>query len=393
MDSAPLSRSQQAVLRFVVALVIALLPFSAAPGSGSANLSAQAGQSLRTGAAAAHQAINPGASRAGSVAAAGGGVVGSAAEPCLTIEKVVFPVEPVPATWDIHYALVVRNGCSFDCTNIVVTDTKDPRTYFRESDPPYDDLIGQHTFVWYFGDLEPGRQRTALLRVVTGPSLANQTVRNQATVDSDQTAPMTVVRETRMGPMPPTATPVSTPTSTPTPTPTATLTPQFVPDVELHLDPASSAVTEGDLFDLAIRVDAGSQLVDGAQVHLDFDQAHLQVVDAAGNPAMAIEDSGVLNTVLLNQASNAMGQIDFAAGILEGTLPSGTFLLATVHVKALNETGTDGTLLTFALDLPRKTNVTYMGASVLGEVHNAIVHVAEATPPPAWRLFLPIIIR
>jgi hypothetical protein len=144
-------------------------------------------------------------------------------------------LEPVPATWDIHYSLIVRNGCDFDCTNIEVTDTKDPRTYYRESQPPYDNLIGQHTFVWNFGTLEPGQQRTALLRVATGPSLANQTVHNEATVDSDQTEAMTVVRDTRMGHVPQTRTPwasptpTSTATPTPTPTPTNTSTPTPAP--------------------------------------------------------------------------------------------------------------------------------------------------------------------
>jgi hypothetical protein len=100
----------------------------------------------------------------------------------------------------------------------------------------------------------------------------------------------------------------------------------------------------------------------------------------------------VLTTLLLNHASNATGQIDFAAGILEGTLPAGSFVLATVHLRALNDTGTGETPLTFVTDLPRKTNVTFMGASVLGEVHNAAVRVTVATPtPPAFYVFLPIV--
>jgi hypothetical protein len=322
--------------------------------------------------------------------------ISAVTQPCLTIAKLAFPVEPVPATWDIHYSLLVRNGCSFECTNVVVSDTKDSRTYYRDSAPLYDDRTGEDTFIWHLGDLAPGQQQTVLLEVVTGPSLANQTVRNEATVDSDQTAPLTVVRETQMGPVLPTATPIPTSTPTPSPTPTPTATPEVVPVVELRLDPPSPAVTEGELFDLAIRVDAASQLVDGAEVHLDFDPVYLQVVDANGDPASEIEDGGVLNTVILNQASNMMGRIDFAAGILQGELPSGTFLLATLHLRALNNTGAGATSMTFVTELPRQTNVTHRGGSVLAQVHNAAVRVSAITPTPTvpvFHLFLPIIMR
>jgi len=69
-------------------------------------------------------------------------------------------------------------------------------------------------------------------------------------------------------------------------------------------------------------------------------------------------------------------------------------VLATVHLRALNDTGTGSTPVTFVTDLPRKSNVTHMGASVLAGVHNATVHIAGATPtPPTYRLFLPIIMR
>ncbi len=331
---------------------------------------------------------------------ASGAVSGAVAQPCLVIDKLAFPVEPVPATWDIHYTLIVRNGCAFECTNVVVTDTIDSRTYYHESDPLFDQLIGRDTFVWYRGDLTPGQQDTILLRVVTGPSLANQTVHNEASVDSDQTVPVTVVRDTQMGPVPPSATATATGTPTASPTATQTATPRPTntprPSVELYLDPSSSAVAEGDTFEVSMRIDAGAQVVDGAEVHLDFDPFHLQVVDAGGNPASGIENSGILDVLILNQVDNAAGQIDFAAGTW-GALPSGSFVLATMHFKALQGTAGPGTALTFVTELPRLTNVTHAGASILAQAHDGIVHIGEATPtptstPPIRRWFLPIVI-
>jgi hypothetical protein len=183
-----------------------------------------------------------------------------------------------------------------------------------------------------------------------------------------------------------------------------------VPVIELRLDPPSPSVAVGNLFDLAIRVDAGSQPVDGAEVHLDFDPAYLQVVDASGDPAGEIEDSGVLTTLIINQANNSTGQIDFAAGMLQGELPSGTFLLATVHFRALTSTAAGSTSVAFVTELPRQTNVTYSGHSVLAGVHDAAVRIgvvtATSTPTstatrtptptstvPVYHLFLPIIVR
>jgi len=329
--------------------------------------------------------------------------------PPLSLVKIALPHEPVPATWNIHYTLIVSNTSTSLCANVVLTDTKDSRTYYHYSQPRFDDRLGQDTFVWYLGDLAPGEQRTVFFIVSTGPSLANQIVRNQASVDSDQSDPLTVVHDTRMGPVPPTATPTPTHTRTPTVTPTRTNTPQILRVVDFHLDPRDSVVTEGDIFEVNIRVDAGSQPVDGAEVHLDFDSLYLQVVDADGDPASDIESSGVLDVPIRNHVDNAAGQIDFMAGTF-GVPPSGTFVLATVRFRALQRTAAGGTALTFVTELPRKSDAMFVGASVLDQVHHGIVRIGEPTPTPTsrptststptatvtpiiYRVYLPIIAR
>jgi hypothetical protein len=167
--------------------------------------------------------------------------------------------------------------------------------------------------------------------------------------------------------------------------------------VDLYLDPASPAVVEGEAFVLTIRIAAGSQPIDGAEVHLDFHPAYLRVVDASGDPASSIENSGILDLVIHNVADNTAGHIDFAAGTF-GVAPSGDLPLATVRFQALANTGVEGTALTFGQQLPRRSEVTYAGYSVLGQVYDGLVHIAAPTATPTatpviHRLYLPIVLR
>jgi len=318
----------------------------------------------------------------------------------LAITKLAAPVEPVPATWDIHYTVLITNTGDVTCTNVVVTDTKDARTWYKESTPMYDNLIGSHVFVWYIGELQPGEHRTILLRIITTPSLAQQVVHNEAAVDSDQTAPVIAVRDTQMGRMPLTATPLPTVTASPTPTasPTATSTPGRT--VRLRLEPADTIVDVGEVFGLSIWADAGMQPIHGAQVHLNVDPQRLQVVDAGGSPASSIQNSGVLDVLLLNTVDNEAGEIDFAAGVLQGDLPSGTFEVARMFLKALTDGAGADAMVLFSDESPRRTDVTYAGVSVLESVTGAAVHIVQASPSATATvtlspriLLLPIIVR
>jgi len=66
-------------------------------------------------------------------------------------------------------------------------------------------------------------------------------------------------------------------------------------DVFVRFNPAHPSVMQDDIFFIEIQIAAGSQPVDGAEVHVDFNPMHLQVVDAAGNPASSIENGAALN--------------------------------------------------------------------------------------------------
>jgi hypothetical protein len=154
-----------------------------------------------------------------------------------------------------------------------------------------------------------------------------------------------------------------------------------VGDVFIQLNPANPSVARGTIFTVDIQVVAGSQPVDGAEVHLDFDRTYLQVVDASGDPAISIIAGSVLEVPIQNIVHNDRGEIDFAAGTFLAP-PSGTFVLGTIRFKALWGTGGGSTPLTFSTQLPRKTEVTHAGGSVLAGVENGSVTISGQTPPP-----------
>lgn len=322
--------------------------------------------------------------------------------PLLSLVKLFRHAEPVPATWDIHYEIYITNTAAISCTNVVVTDTKDSRTYFHTCDPDYDQQIGNDTFVWRLGTLGPGASRRILFNVSTGASLAGQTVHNQATVDSDQSAPLTVVCHTRIGPVPqpsPTNTLPPTPTSTRTATPTATqtsvptATPTTAPSgtVHLRLDPATPAVTFGQYFDERVMVEAGTQPVAAADAFIDFDPRYLEVISIA-------DGSGL--DILLKGYDNGTGQINIGAGNLSVPV-QGTFVLVTLHMRAKEGMGTLATDIVFSLSGSRRTTVKdESDHNVLAQAHNARVSISELTPTPTatstprfYRLYLPIVMR
>jgi len=162
--------------------------------------------------------------------------------------------------------------------------------------------------------------------------------------------------------------------------------------VQVSIEPQSSEAEEDEVFSVAIQVAAGSQPVDGVEVHVDFDPQYLQVVDDEGNPSAAIEDNQVLDWVLLNHADNVGGEIDFAAGTLPPELPDGTFSVATVRFKALQATDESGTAVAYVTRNGNPTNVTYQGSSVLAGTSDGLVTVA-ASSTPAYDIYLPVISR
>jgi len=161
--------------------------------------------------------------------------------------------------------------------------------------------------------------------------------------------------------------------------------------VQISIEPLSSSVVKDQVFAVDIRVAADGQFVDGAEVHLDFDPLYLEVVNGDGQPASEIESGEIFDVLLRNHVNNAAGEIDFAAGKLFGELPSGTFVLATIRFKALQGTGGSNTQLAFSTELPRKTDVTYGGSSVLASTTSGSMIIS--TMGHSYNLYLPFVLQ
>ncbi len=176
----------------------------------------------------------------------------------------------------------------------------------------------------------------------------------------------------------PTATATTLPQETATPTATATVP---VGGPSLALDPASAEKMVGETFLVQIIAATGAQAVDGAQVFIDFDPTRLAVVDADGNPVSSIIPGSAFDVVILNSVDNAAGRIDFAAGQLSGSPPSGLLSVATIRFKAL-AVASDATVH-ISTGAPRASKLTYQGANVLAQTsdgHYAILGPVTATP-------------
>jgi hypothetical protein len=149
------------------------------------------------------------------------------------------------------------------------------------------------------------------------------------------------------------------------------------PAVNMSIVPASQSAMVGDFFTVDIQL-SGTDPVRGASAYIDFDATKLEV--------QSITPGTALDTVLQNAFDNVAGTIDYSAGKLSGTLPTGTFTLATIEFEALAVTSTP-TQLTFVFDEPnnRVTDVITTGSvSVLGTATGGTVSISVVVPTVAF---------
>lgn len=135
-----------------------------------------------------------------------------------------------------------------------------------------------------------------------------------------------------------------------------------------------NSVNVGDEFVVNINIEAGSQQVDGGEIHLTFDDSLVSVVSTSttGSP-LAVP---IINAVF----NNDNGTIDYAAGTFSN-FPSGDFLLLSVtfSADAAGEFSLEAILEGFPV-----TNVTRSGNSVFsGNFISPTVTLVENIPPVA----------
>jgi hypothetical protein len=115
----------------------------------------------------------------------------------------------------------------------------------------------------------------------------------------------------------------------------------------IAIDPALTTVSEGQEFELDVRIDAGETGVAVADVFVDFAAEKLEVL------AIEIGDS---LPIIATQFDNDAGTFDIAAGTF-GAPITGTFVLGTVQFRAKGGTEGETTPITFSLTVPRQTVV------------------------------------
>ena len=140
-----------------------------------------------------------------------------------------------------------------------------------------------------------------------------------------------------------------------------------------------------DIFTVDVVIQAGAQPVDTVEAHIYFPAGVLQVVDAGGSPATTVEGGTAFDMELANSADSSVGKIHYAATMLGGSL-SGDITVATIRFKAISPTM--GSWLRFQVWPPEKTNVSYLGQSVLTAWPAASVTVAGYP-----KIYLPLILK
>ncbi|MCD6290369.1 MAG: hypothetical protein J7M34_07690, partial [Anaerolineae bacterium] len=161
--------------------------------------------------------------------------------------------------------------------------------------------------------------------------------------------------------------------------------PELTGAVSLRMVPSSTDAFIGNVATIDVMAAAGTQPVDAVALHLDFDPAVLEAVDAAGAPATEVESGTTLSTVLLNSVDPARGWVDFLASNLGDSPASGQFLVARLRFKVL---AAESTWVRFSFSDWRPTDVMYRGSAVLGDVE-----AAEIRPAGGYSLYLPVILR
>jgi hypothetical protein len=159
-------------------------------------------------------------------------------------------------------------------------------------------------------------------------------------------------------------------------------------DVFMSIAPIEKAIIQGQPFTLSVEVQAGSELLDGAAAYLNFDPTILQAQQVTNTSSFPIE--------LHNSFEKKQGSINFAAGTTSAPYETNTFTLVTIQFMPLAPT--NSSTLTFNSTIPRQTDATFGGASILTGQTGTSLTIEEAptptpTPTPSVFLYLPLIER
>lgn len=149
----------------------------------------------------------------------------------------------------------------------------------------------------------------------------------------------------------------------------------------ISITPPLAMLQVGQMFTLTVQMDMSEQVVQAADVFVQFDPRFLQVVDAAGNPAtVVVPITDTMSMVLANSVDNRAGLISYAVMESVDYVPSANIRLFQIPIRAVAPTPPGGASLSFCFDEARHnvTRLVYVGQDVLGDSHPAIVRALSS---------------
>ena len=159
-------------------------------------------------------------------------------------------------------------------------------------------------------------------------------------------------------------------------------------EASLALSPASGLVQVNDIVTVDIMADTGAGLADTLDAYIAFDPAHLEVVDASGEPATAIElNAAVFVSATHNAVNNASGQIDFSASRIGNPYLSGSFKAATIRLRA--KVIVPATDVIFVRSDTRWSDLLSAGEGLGATLTDSRIAVAASLS----RIYLPLVLR
>ena len=150
------------------------------------------------------------------------------------------------------------------------------------------------------------------------------------------------------------------------------------PFADILVAPPTTTIAAGDTFSLTVEVDPRGQMINAADVFLQFDPQFLRVVDESGRPATEVVPiSDDLGMVLKKEADNVAGIISYAALETEPYTPTQNLRLFYVPFRALRQTPPEGTQIQFLFtQSPRRiTQLPVAGYDVLRDSYDGLVNV------------------
>jgi hypothetical protein len=146
-------------------------------------------------------------------------------------------------------------------------------------------------------------------------------------------------------------------------------------DLAMKLVASNSTTRVGNIVEVRVVAQAGSQPVDGASFVLRYDPNRLALVDAVGNEADGAEPGLALPAVMGNWIDRAGGALGYSAGTLQGNAPQGDFTVATLRFRAL-PSGTGPVQMSLESAQSGLVQLTYGGRNLLANVGNLDLNIA-----------------